>query len=307
MKYDVIILGSGVVGLGAAVYCGRLGLSTLVIGRESGGTIIKTDFVENYPGFRKITGGKLANNIFNHVKDYGVKILSGNILKVSWSRVGCFKVRVGRVFYSSKTVLFATGAEWRKLDVPGGKEFENKGVHYCALCDGPVYKGKSLVVVGGGDSAAKEALLLAKYAKQVYVLARSKLRAESINLKRVLANKKIRVIEGIEVKEINGGKFVEEIVLTKKIGDSNNFKVDGVFVSIGNIPLSSLAVSLGVKVNKKGEIKINKDSKTNVTGIWAAGDVTDSKFKQAITGVGEGVKAAYGIYEYLNGENVLCV
>lgn len=301
MKYDLIILGSGVVGLSAAVYAGRLGLKTLVIGRETGGTIVKTDIVENYPGFRKITGQGLANNIFRHAKDYGVKIMAGDVKKVSWNKRDCFRVKTQKRVYLSKTVLFATGSKWRKLDVPGGKEFENKGVAYCALCDGPLYRGKIVAVVGGGDSAAKEALLLSKYAKKVYVLARAKLKAEPINLKFVKANKKVEVIEGIEVKEIKGGKFVEEIVLDKKV-----LKVGGVFVDIGHIPLSGLAVPLGVKVNKNKEIKINRDSKTNVIGVWAAGDVSDSKFKQAITGVGEGVKAVYSIYEYLNGEKVLC-
>jgi thioredoxin reductase len=202
--------------------------------------------------------------------------------------------------------LFATGAEWRKLDAPGAKEYENKGVHYCALCDGPLYKNKIVAVVGGGDSAAKEALLMAKYAKRVYVLARSTLKPEPINKKLVDGEKKISVIEGVEVKEVRGGKFVEEIVLSKKVGDSDVLKIDGMFVDIGQVPNSGLVKKIGVKMNKAGEIVVGKESHTNIKGVWAAGDVTDAKFKQAITGVGEAVRAVYGIYEYLKNEKVLC-
>jgi len=182
----------------------------------------------------------------------------------------------------------------------------NKGVRYCALCDGVFYKNKTVAVVGGGNSAAKEALLLSQYAKKVYLIARSTLKAEPINLNRVKAEKKIQVFEGTQIKEIKGNKFIKEVILAKKTG-SEVLKLDGVFVSIGHIPLSELAIKLGVKVNKNKEIIINKESQTNVKGIYAAGDVTDTRFKQAITGVGEGVKAVYSIYSDLGNEKVdLC-
>jgi thioredoxin reductase len=173
----------------------------------------------------------------------------------------------------------------------------NKGIHYCALCDGPFYKDKIVAVVGGGDSAAKEALLLSEYAKEVYMLIRSTLKAEPINKERIKKNKKIKVIEGIQIKEIKGTKSVENAVLTKKIKGSNILKLDGIFISIGHLPKSELAKKLGVKLNKKAEIIIDKESKTNIKGVYAAGDVADTRFKQAITGVGEGVKAVYDIYE----------
>jgi thioredoxin reductase (NADPH) len=304
---DVFILGGGVVGLGAAIYAGRLGLESVVVGKLTGGTITKTDVVQNYPGIKSVTGAELANKFMDHAKEYGAKIYSGEVSDVSWNKKrNCFLVKTKKTHYNAKTLLFATGAEWRKLDAPGAKEYENKGVHYCALCDGPLYKNKIVAVVGGGDSAAKEALLMAKYAKRVYVLARSTLKPEPINKKLVDGEKKISVIEGVEVKEVRGGKFVEEIVLSKKVGDSDVLKIDGMFVDIGQVPNSGLVKKIGVKMNKAGEIVVGKESHTNIKGVWAAGDVTDAKFKQAITGVGEAVRAVYGIYEYLKNEKVLC-
>jgi thioredoxin reductase (NADPH) len=305
-KYDVAIIGSGVVGLSAAIYCRRLGLDIIVIGKESGGTIIKTDIVENYPGFRKISGEGLANQIFKHAKDYNSKIIKDSVVKILWKKKDCFIIQTKKIKYQAKTIIFATGSEWRKLGVKGEKEFENKGVHSCALCDGPFYKSKVVAVVGGGDSAAKEALLLSKYAKKVYVLARHDLKPEPVNMDRIEQEKKIEVIENIEVKEIKGNKFVNEVILNKKLAGNNILKLDAVFIDIGHIPLSKLAVGIGVKINKKGEIIIDKESKTNICGVWAAGDVTDTKFKQAITGVGEAVKAAYSAYEYVHGDRIIC-
>ncbi|MAH03377.1 hypothetical protein CMI39_01170 [Candidatus Pacearchaeota archaeon] len=305
-QYDVIIVGGGIVGLSAAIYSGRLNLKTLIIGKEKGGTIVKTDMIENYPGFKKISGMDLFNNVLNHAKNYKIEIYDGNVEKITWSKKTCFVINTKKKKYTSKTILFCTGSELRKLNVKGEKEFESKGVHSCALCDGPLYKNKVLAVIGGGDSAVKEALLLSQYAKKVYIIARSKLKPEPINLERLKKAKKIKVILGTQIKEIKGDKFVNSLVLDKKFNNSNILKLDGVFVNIGHIPLSSLGVNLGVKLNKNKEIIIDKESKTNIKGVYAAGDITDTTFKQAITGVGEAVKAVYSIYEYINHERVLC-
>ena len=305
-EYDVVIIGSGLVGLAAAIYCGRLELKTIVIGKEAGGTITKTDFVENYPGFKKITGQELADKLREHAKEYPVEIINENVEKISKCKEGCYTVYIENKHYHAQTILFATGSEWRKLGVSGEKEFTNKGVHYCALCDGPIYKDKVLAVSGGGDSAVKEALLLSKYATKVYILARSTLKPEPINMERIKKEPKIIVIEGTTIKEIFGNKFVNKIILDKKYKGKNELDVDGVFVSVGHIPLSDLAVKIGVKTNKNKEIIINKESKTNIKRVYAAGDVGDSRFKQAITGVGEAVKAVYSIYEDLKGERVVC-
>lgn len=209
--------------------------------------------------------------------------------------------------YKSKTVLFATGTKWRKLDVPGSMEFENKGVNYCALCDGPLFKNKIVAVIGGSDSAAKDALLLTEYAKKVYIIYRKKkIHPEPINLKRVRANKKIEVINNTNVTEIKGGKLVEKVILDKPYKNSKELRLNGVFVAIGHIFLSDLAKKIGVKTDKSGEIIINhKTSETGVKGVYAAGDVTDKPFKQLITGVADGCTAAYSAYEYITKQKVV--
>jgi len=295
--YDVAIIGGGIVGLSAAIYCGRLNLRTIVFSKEMGGTLPKTDKIENYPGFKSISGMDLFKNVLEHAKEYEdyVEIISNPVTDIKKSGDE-FSLITKKQEFKSKNVIFATGSEWRKLNVPGEKEFSNKGVHYCALCDGPFYKDKTIAVVGGSDSAAKEALLLSKYAKKVYMLIRSWLKAEPVNAERVKKEKKIQIIDGIQVKEIKGSEKVDSIELTKEVNGKKELKLDGVFVEIGHIPNSELAKEIGVKLNKKAEIIIDKQSKTNISGVYAAGDVADTEFKQAITGVGEAVKAAYDIY-----------
>ncbi|MEK9184920.1 MAG: FAD-dependent oxidoreductase, partial [Patescibacteria group bacterium] len=254
MIYDIIIIGSGIVGISAAVYCGRLNLKSLVIGRERGGTITKTHIVENYPGFKSLSGIELADKMFEHAMDYDAEIKDEEVLSIKKAGKNCFNVKTSKSEYSSKTILFCTGSEWKKLNVPGEKEFSNKGVHYCALCDGPLYKNKIVAVVGGGDSAVKEALLLSKFASKVYIIARTELRPEPINLERMKREKKIQSLLGYEVKEIVGTKIIEHVKLNKKFNGLEILKLDGLFIEIGHIPLSELAVKISVELNKKNEI-----------------------------------------------------
>jgi len=300
-EYDTIIIGQGVAGLAAAIYCGRLNLKTIVVGAEQGGTLINASIIENYTGFSKISGVGLMEKLTEHAKDYKIEITQEKVEKISKEK-NKFRIQTNKKDIYSKTIIFCTGSTWRKLNIPGEEEFANKGVHYCALCDGFFYKDKTIAVLGGGDSAVKEALLLSNYAKKIYLISRSPLRPEPINFEKLKKEKKIEFFEGINVKEIIGSKFAESVLLDKKIKGSDILKLDGIFVEIGRLPLSELAISLGVKINKNKEIITDKESKTNVKGIFASGDVTNTKIKQAITGVGDSVKAAYSAYEYLNQE-----
>ncbi len=306
--YDVIIIGGGISAFGAAVYCGRFQLKTLVLGEKVGGTIILTDDISNYPGFKKITGMDLFDKIKEHAQDYNIEIIEQKATKVESCKDGCFKVSTNDKIYETKTIIFSTGTEWRKLNVPGEKEYTSKGVHYCALCDGAVYKNKIISVVGGSDSAAKEALLLAEYGKKVYIIYRKeKIRAEPINLKRVQENPKIEIINNTNITEIKGDRFVSSIILDKPYKGATEFKLDALFVEIGHIPISDLTKEINVNTNQKGEIITNKEtSATNIKGIYACGDVADNKFKQAITGVAEGVIAAYNVYQYITNESPVC-
>jgi len=305
--YDTIIIGTGCAGLGAAMYAGRLNLKTLMIGDNIGGTITLTDVVENYPGFVRLTGQELADNLRKHAEDYNIERAEAKVTKIRLNN-SCFIVETNEnKAYQSKTIIFATGTEWRKLNIPGEAEFANKGVHYCALCDGAIYQNKIAVVIGGGDSAAKEALLMSQYASKVYVLVRGdKLRGEPINNDRVAKNPKIEVITNVNSKQIVGNKLMEGIVLDKPVNGNATLKADAVFVAIGHIALSQLAKDIGVATNEKGEIIIDRQSRTNVAGFFAAGDVCDTVFKQAITGVSEAVTAVYSAFTYINEHEFIC-
>ena len=308
-SHDIIIIGAGGSGLAGAMYAARLGLKTLVLGATHGtelsvgGVITMTDIVENYPGFVKTTGAELAKKLETHARAYReVTIRNERVVSVKKLK-GRFNVGTNKSSYLARTILFATGTKWRKLpeDVKGSREFENRGVSYCALCDGPLYKNKIVAIVGGSDSAAKDALLLSEYAKKVYMIYRGeKIHPEPINLVRIQKNKKIKVINNTNITKIDGNESASGVLLDKKYNGSNRLKVSGVFVAIGHEILSELAKSLGVRLNSRGEIKINhKTSETNIPGVFAAGDVTDKPFKQLITGVADACTAAYSAYEYI--------
>lgn len=304
--YDFLIIGGGISGLSAAMYGTRLGLKTLVLAVMPGGLITTAYLVENWPGIKNISGPDLALALLEHAKKTGAEFKNEKVLKVEKTREDSrensnldngnrllFKVKTSSNEYTGKTVLFATGTEHRKLGVNGEKEFENKGISYCALCDGAFYKNKIVCVAGGGDSAAKEALFLSEHAKKVYLIVRRDvLRAEPLNAKRIAENKKIEILYNSEIAEISGKDKVERI----KFKDGKEMAMDGIFVAIGHIPQTDLAKELGVALNEKGEIKINRKSETNIKAVFAAGDCCDTEFKQAITGSAEGVTAAYYAY-----------
>ncbi|MBN1385358.1 FAD-dependent oxidoreductase [Candidatus Woesearchaeota archaeon] len=301
MEYDFIVIGGGVTGYAAAMYAGRMNLKALVIAESPGGTIILTDVVENYPGFKKIAGIELADRIKEHALDYSVEMKNERVVEVSRSGKG-FNVKTASGEYLGKSLCFATGARWRELKVPGHDEFRNKGVHYCALCDGFFYKGKRVIIVGGSDSAVKEALHLSEVADEVFIVYRKPelTRPEPINMARLKKAQNIRYIFSTNITEFKGDKSgLTSVVFDNAFNGSKEFQVDGVFVAIGAVPNSDIAKPLGVETNKKGEILINRKSETNVPGVFAAGDVTDSGFKQAITGVSEGVTAAFYAFEYV--------
>ena len=311
---DLAILGAGVTGLGAAMYAGRLNLKTIVIGnagersaaQDIGGTITLTDVVENYPGFIRLTGEELAQKLEAHARSYPqVEIVNSWVEKVR--RDGsCFSIQLEGEVIEASTLLFATGTSHRELDIPGHDELRNKGVHYCALCDGPLYREKIVAVVGGSDAAAKEALLLAEHAAKVFLIARGpEIKAEPINRSRVEANHKIKVINGTNVIRVEGAKKLQRALLDKPYEGEMALELDALFVAIGVIPRSEIARSLGVRTNNQGEILIDRDSRTNVPGVYAAGDVTDRAFKQAITGVAEGVVASYSAFQDLKND-VVC-
>ena len=309
MDYDIAIIGGGVTGLGASIYSARFNMKTIVFSGRLGGLIQDTHLVENYPGFKRLTGYELFQNLLEHAKDYSdlVDIKEEFVKDVKKLKDG-FEVIGEKSKIKAKTILFATGTRRKKLDVPGEKEFPNKGISYCATCDAPLFRNKICIMVGGSDSAAKEALLLSEFAKKVYIVYRKeKIHPEPINMKRVeekIKEGKIEIINNTNIVEIKGDKFVNSVIFDKSYKGNKEFKCEGVFIEIGHLVESDLAKKLGVKLDNKNEIIIDRDSKTNIEGIYAAGDVAAREWKQAIVGVAEGVIATNSAYEYIQEKNV---
>ena len=293
--YDIIVLGGGPTAIGCAIYAARFAMDVLIVGKTFGGLIATTHIVENYPGITSVSGTGFTEMFREHMQSLNISYISDEIGSIE-QKDDYFVLHSFFQQFKARTICIATGSERRKLGIPGEKKFAGRGVSYCATCDGPFFKDKIVSVIGGSDSAAKEALFLAQNTKKVYIIYRGKeIRAEPINKKRVYENEKIEIIYETNVTEIKGENSVRAVVFD----NGKEFKVDGVFIEVGSIPNSDVAKRIGVKTNEKGEIIINRKSETNVPGIFAAGDVADAPFKQAITGVAEGVIAAYSAFDYL--------
>jgi len=293
--YDLIVLGGGPTAIGCAIYAARFAMDVLIVGKTFGGLIATTHLVENYPGVASISGQGLMDMFKDHMDSLEIPYISDEIRSIAKENDHFVLLSFFQKF-KAFSICIATGSERRKLSVPGENKFTGKGVSYCATCDGPFYKEKIVAVIGGSDSAAKEALFLAQNSEKVYIIYRGgEIRAEPINKKRVLENHKIEIIYNTNVVEIKGDNTVKSIIFD----NGKDLDVDGVFIEIGSIPNSDLAKQIGIKTNEKDEIIINRKSETNVPGIFAAGDVADAPFKQAITGVAEGVIAAYSAFDYV--------
>lgn len=293
--YDLIVLGGGPAAIGCAIYAARFAMDVLIIGKTFGGLIATTHIVENYPAITSVSGQGLMDMFKDHMDSLKIPYISDEIQSIEKTD-NYFILHSFFQKFKAKTVCIATGSERKKLGIPGEDEFAGRGVSYCATCDGPFYKDKVVCVIGGSDSAAKEALFLSQNVKKVYIIYRGEeIRAEPINKKRVNENEKIEIIYKTNIVEIKGNGVVKSVVFDS----GKEFETDGVFIEIGSKPNSDLAKRADVKLNQKGEIMINRKSETNVPGILAAGDVADSPFKQAITGVAEGVIAAYSAFDYV--------
>jgi thioredoxin reductase (NADPH) len=300
--YDIVIIGGGVAGYSAALYGARFNLKTLVLTEEKGGRLQYTHLIENYPGAGTKSGPEIMATFEQQATAYGGEIRIEKVKGVIKEK-DMFKVVTEEKEYIAKTVIIATGVERRKLNVPGEKEFQNKGVSFCATCDGALFHSKTVAIAGGSDSAAKEALLLTEYAKKVYIIYRGdKIRPEPINGKRVdekVKNGKIEIINNANILEIKGNKMMTHIILDREHKGSKELKLDGVFIEIGGSPGSALAQELGVKLDERGYIITDKESRTNVPGVFAAGDVTSNPWKQGIIAASEGSFAAFSAFEYI--------
>jgi thioredoxin reductase (NADPH) len=293
--YDLIVLGGGPTAIGCAIYAARFALDVLIVGKIFGGLIATTHLVENYPGITSTSGQGLMDMFKEHMNSLRIPYITDEIRSIEQAS-DHFVLHSFFQKFKAKSVVIATGSERKKLGIPGEEKFAGRGVSYCATCDGPFYKDKTVCVIGGSDSAAKEALFLSQNVKKVYIIYRGdEIRAEPINKKRVEENHKIEIIYKTNIVEIKGDNTVKSVIFD----NGTEFEVDGVFIEVGSIPNSDLAKRIGVKTNQKDEIIINRKSETNLPGVFAAGDVADAPFKQAITGVAEGVVAAYSAFDYI--------
>lgn len=306
--YDVIIVGSGPAAHTAAMYLARANLKLLMLeGENPGGLLTTTKTVENFPGFPDgVDGYELTDRFRQQSLKFGTEIISeqANVITHTKTKNKTFKIKTASdTIYKSKAVIISTGSTPKRLDIPGYDEYWHKGVSTCAVCDGglPAFRNVPIAVVGGGDSACEEALHLTHTASQVYLIhRRDTLRASKIMVDRVLKNPKIKMIWNTEVLEISGNK--DQVNVIKLINNQekkhSKLKVKGIFVAIGHTP-NSLFVSSVVDLDDNGYIKTNEKKETSLKGIWAAGDVQDPHYRQAITAAGSGCVAALEVERYL--------
>ncbi|PFM63962.1 thioredoxin-disulfide reductase [Bacillus cereus] len=299
--YDVIIIGAGPAGMTAAVYTSRANLSTLMLERGiPGGQMANTEDVENYPGYESILGPDLSNKMFEHAKKFGAEYAYGDVKEVIDGKE--YKTIVaGKKEYKARAIIVASGAEYKKIGVPGEKELGGRGVSYCAVCDGAFFKGKELVVIGGGDSAVEEGVYLTRFASKVTIVhRRDTLRAQKILQDRAFQNEKVDFIWNHTIKEINdtNGKVGSVTLVDVNSGEEQEVKTDGVFVYIGMLPLSKPFVELGI-TNENGYVETNERMETKVPGIFAAGDVREKMLRQIVTATGDGSIAAQSAQHYV--------
>jgi thioredoxin-disulfide reductase len=301
MAYDLIIIGADSAGLTAGIYAGRKKLNTLILTKQIGGQSIYTNTIENYPGFDLIGGNELISKITAQVKKYGVEIKEEEVVLIE-KREKDFSVKTKNgESIETKSVIIATGKVPRRLDVPGEKELENKGVSFCSICDAPLFGGKVVAVIGGGNSGLESAMDLTKYAEKIYVLEyTSKLRGDEFLQDKLKQSEKVEFILNVEIKGIKGRNFVEKIVyLERKTNKIKDIPVGGVFVNIGWDP-AILFLGKLVELNSRNEIIVDpKTMETSIRGIFAAGDVTESVYKQIVIAAAEGAKAALSAYNYV--------
>lgn len=309
MHYDLIIIGSGAAGLGAAIYSGRYRAKTLIISKEFGGEAAKAGAIENYPGFELIDGYDLMDLMKQQAAKLKVKMLDAEVTDIT--RQGhCFTVSADKKTFTSSAILLAVGAERRRLGLPNEKELNGKGVHYCVTCDGPVYTDRTIALVGGGDASVKEAVLAAEYVKKIFLIVRGKeITAEPINLERLKnLGDKVEIILETEVKKLVGPGKLEKIILSRPYQGSAELIIDGLFVEIGAVPNVGLAKRLDVELDEQNYIKVNDLMQTNIDGVFAAGDAVShfGPFKQNITSVALGAVAATSAYNDLKLHGELC-
>jgi alkyl hydroperoxide reductase subunit F len=296
--YDLVIIGAGPAGITAAVYAARKKMDSLVVTKDIGGQASLSGDIQNYTGYQFITGPELAIKFEEHMRKFNFDIKENEEVKELISEKGAFLVKTDKDNYQAKTVIVASGKRSRELGVTGEREFKNKGLTYCATCDGPLFAERDVAVIGGGNSALDAVLQLTKIANKIYVInITDNLTGDGIMQEKIRADNKVSIFNNSRVKEILGDSFVQAIKIEED-KEEKVLDVQGIFVEIGLIPNSDFAPSL--EKNERKEIIVNQQNETNIPGIFAAGDVTNVPEKQIIIAAGEGAKAVLSTFRYLS-------
>ena len=301
IKYDIAVIGAGPAAVSAAIYGARKGLKVAMIGDLVGGQLINTNDIENIIGTPLTNGFDFSQSLEKHLNEYEIAFYKGHkVKKVIKESKDNVLILDDELEVKSKTVIVATGAIWKKLGIEGEDKYAGKGVHYCATCDGPFYRNKDVVIIGGGNSGVEAAIDLSNIAKTITLVEYS----SAINADEVLKNKlssleNVKILTSSAAQSVTGNLFAEGLKILNR--DSNvveEIKTDGIFVEIGTVANTSFVSDI-LYINTNSEIKIDSVNKTSVEGIFAAGDCTDVRYKQVIIAMGEGAKAALSAYEYL--------
>ena len=299
--YDTIIVGAGAAGCSAAIYATRYAMKTLLLGGPMpGGLISEAHDVENYPGFRNISGMELSKNFIDQAVSLGAEYFIDTVTSISKIEGG-FQVKTFDKTYKAKTVILATGTHHRKLGIKGEEEFSGRGVSYCSTCDAPFFKDKIVAVVGGGNSAVEGALDVAVHAKTVYLIYRSELSAAQLYINELRKVENIIEVPETNVLEIFGDSVVKSLSMDKTFNDSASLTIDGVFIQIGYAPQTEIAKGLGVEVTKTGYVKVDAGMSSSLDGAFCAGDMNNASnhLHQQVTSAAEGAIAAQSAYRFI--------
>jgi thioredoxin reductase (NADPH) len=297
MKYDLIIIGAGPAGLTAGIYAARSGLKTAIISKDIGGTANSILKIENWPGYSG-TGTELMKKFYEQLKKYEVEVINEKVSDIKKNGKE-FSVKTEKNNFISNSLILATGSVRKELKIPGEERLKGRGVSYCVTCDSFFFKNKNVAVIGGSDCAIGSALALAEIAKKVYVLYRGEvLKCENVNSERVKGNKKIETIYDAVPKEIIGKEKVESLLIEKK-NKKEEIKLDGIFIEIGASPLTEFTKNLKLKLDYENYIVVDDAMRTSSDGVFAAGDVTNSKVKQVLTSSAQGAVAAKSVLNWL--------
>ncbi len=296
--YDLIIVGGGLAGITAAIYAARKEMNFIIISPEFGGEIANTPYVENWPGVKSIGGMELAQNYVEHMKSLNVKIVEDFVTEVHKDGE-YFSIKTYNDTFQTKTVIWATGSKYRELKVPGEEQFKGRGVTYCSTCDGPLFKNKTVAVVGAGNNGLTSTIYMSNIAKKVYLINKNpRLKGDPILAEKIINDSNVEILNESRVKEIHGDKIVKRITVTIN-GEEKELDVDGVIINVGYIPITDLIKDI-VTLDALGYVPVGQNKMTSVNGFFAAGDVVNNPSKQLVISASDGCIATLGAFDYLS-------